>query len=91
MLRPRIYIDTSVIGGCFDDEFKTYSKLLFEEFISGKKNIVVSDIVLFELEGAPESVKEVLNSVPDNYIEYVFLNEKSVSLASTYLKEGVIA
>ena len=23
--RSRVYIDTSVIGGCFDEEFKEYS------------------------------------------------------------------
>jgi hypothetical protein len=84
-------VDTSVIGGCLDDEFKAYSGQLFEEFISGKKRIVISDIVLFELEGAPENVKEVLNSVPGGSIEYVFLNEESITLANTYLKEGVIA
>ncbi len=41
MFRPRVYVDTSVIGGCLDDEFKDYSNLLFKEFISGKKRIVV--------------------------------------------------
>jgi len=91
MVKPRIYVDTSVIGGCLDDEFKEYSGQLFEEFISGKKRIVISDIVLFELEGAPENVKEVLNSVPYGSIEYVYLNEESLTLANTYLKEGVIA
>lgn len=91
MFRPRIYVDTSVIGGCFDDEFKTYSKLLFEEFLSGKKRIAVSDIVLLELEGAPKKVKDVLRGVPDENIEYVFLDEESISLADTYLKDGAIA
>jgi len=33
MFRPRIYVDTSVIGGCFDEEFDEYSLLLFDEFI----------------------------------------------------------
>ena len=28
----RIYIDTSVIGGCFDEEFQEWSQKLFEEF-----------------------------------------------------------
>ena|SRR3989338_4849957 len=91
MFRPRIYVDTSVIGGCLDDEFKDYSKLLFKEFSSGKKRIVVSDLVLFELEGAPEDVKDVLHGIPQGSIEYVFLNEESLSLAGTYLKEDVIA
>lgn len=59
MIRPRIYVDTSVIGGCYDDEFKNYSSQLFEEFISGKKIVVISDLVLFELEGAPENAGSV--------------------------------
>ncbi len=91
MLRPRIYVDTSVIGGCFDNEFEKYSNQLFEEFISGEKRLVISDLVLFELEGAPENVKEVLNKVTEDNIEYVFINEESVSLANAYLKDGVIA
>lgn len=91
MFRPRIYVDTSVIGGCLDNEFEEYSNQLFEEFIGGKKRLVISDLVLFELEGAPENVREVLNKVAKDSIEYVFLNEESISLANAYLKEGVIA
>jgi len=90
MFRPRIYIDTSVIGGCFDEEFKEYSLQLFDEFISGKKLIVVSDVVLFELEEAPEEVKAVLKRVPTDNIEYVSLDEESIALANAYLKEGVV-
>lgn len=44
MKKLRIYIDTSVIGGCFDDEFAEWSNLLFEEFKAGKKIAVVSKI-----------------------------------------------
>jgi len=91
MVKLRIYIDTSVIGGCFDDEFKMYSNLLFDEFKSDEKRIVISDIVLSELEGAPKNVKEVLNNVSYDNIEYVFLNEESIALADIYLKEEVIA
>ena len=91
MFRPRIYVDTSVIGGCFDNEFEEYSNQLFEEFIKGERKLVISDLVLFELEGAPENVKEVLNKVAENNIEYVFINEESVTLTNAYLKEGVIA
>jgi hypothetical protein len=34
MFRTRIYVDTSVIGGCLDEEFKEYSTQLFREFTS---------------------------------------------------------
>ena len=89
--RIRIYVDTSVIGGCLDNEFEKHSNQLFEEFTVGKKRLVISDLVLFELEGAPENVREVLNRVIEDKIEYVFRNEELMSLANVYLKEGVIA
>lgn len=52
---------------------------------------MISDLVLLELEGAPENIKDVLNRVRKENIEYVFLNEESISLANAYLEEGVIA
>lgn len=52
----RVYIDTSVIGGCFDDEFREWSNLLMDEFGIGKKIAVVSDITYREIELAPEVV-----------------------------------
>ena len=91
MFRPRIYIDTSVIGGCFDEEFKEYSVQLFDEFTSGKKILVISDVLLLELEGAHEEVRSMLNRVPRDNIEYVSLNEESITLASAYLEDGVVA
>jgi rRNA-processing protein FCF1 len=90
MLKTRIYVDTSVIGGCLDEEFEIYSNQLFGEFSSGKKKVVISDIVLFELEEVPEKVKGILTNVPWVNIEYVFLKEESIYLANAYLKEGVI-
>ena len=89
--RPRVYIDTSVIGGCFDEEFKEYSLQLFDEFISGRKKLVISDVLLLELEEAPQQVKSALTRVPSDNIEYVSLNEESITLANAYLKEGVVA
>jgi len=91
MFRPRIYIDTSVIGDCFDEEFKEYSVQLFDEFTSGKKMLVISDVLLLKLEGAPEEVRSMLNRVPRDNIEYVSLNEESITLASAYLEDGVVA
>ena len=91
MLRPRIYVDTSVIGGCFDEEFEEYSNQLLDEFVSGRKIVIVSDVVLLELEGAPDNVRGVLADVPSENIEYVSLNEESIQLADSYLKDGVVA
>jgi len=87
---PRVYIDTSVIGGCIDDEFATWSKMLFDEFRSGIKIAVVSDLTLRELEEAPEEVKQTLSGLPSESIEYVFLSDEAISLADTYITHGAV-
>ena len=91
MLKLRVYIDTSVVGGCLDEEFKEDSVQLFDEFIKGMKTLVISDILLFELEGAPKEVKNILRKVSTENIEYVSLNEESITLANTYIAEGAVA
>jgi hypothetical protein len=87
---PRVYIDTSVIGGCLDEEFALWSRLLFEEFRSGIKIAVISDLTLRELEEAPNGVRQILFELPPEFIEYVFLTEEAMSLADTYIKHGVV-
>ena len=51
-MKPRVYIDTSVIGGYYDEEFKEHSRALFQEFIRGNKIAILSDITLAELKQA---------------------------------------
>lgn len=51
-----VYVDTSVIGGCFDEEFKEWSNALFNEFIAGTKFMMLSDLTLQEVELAREEV-----------------------------------
>nr|VFK58610.1 MAG: hypothetical protein BECKTC1821F_GA0114240_102522 [Candidatus Kentron sp. TC] len=50
-------MDTSVIGGCFDEEFAPWSNGLMEDFRLGKLKPVVSELVSAEIEDAPEQVK----------------------------------
>ena len=59
--RPlRVYADTSVFGGRFDDEFKAESVRFFEEVRLGQFVVVVSNVTLDELELAPDQVRGVL-------------------------------
>ncbi|OYD13662.1 PIN domain protein [candidate division WOR-3 bacterium JGI_Cruoil_03_44_89] len=91
MFKLRVYIDTSVIGGCLDEEFQDDSMQLFDEFVKGIKTLVISDVLLFELEGAPNEVKNILKKVPSDNIEYVSLDKESITLANAYIKEGAVA
>lgn len=89
-MKPRVYTDTSVIGGCLDTEFAPWSLQLFESFKSGSAVIVVSNLTLLELEDAPEMVQAVLKEIPIENIEYVKFTEEAGELAQLYIAEGVI-
>ena len=86
----RIYIDTSVIGGYFDEEFEFYTKLFFEKVEQGKFKVIFSDILATELKGAPEEVLTFYQSIPRTQIEYVDQSEDSIQLGDEYINEGVV-
>ena len=55
----RIYIDTSVLGGCFDAEFAVWSKALTHDFRVGRLTPVLSDVTAAEVADAPAVVREL--------------------------------
>lgn len=59
MRRQRIYLDTSVLGGCFDPEFAPWSLALMADFRTGRFVALLSDLLGAEVEGAPASVREL--------------------------------
>jgi hypothetical protein len=90
-MKQRVYIDTSVIGGCFDVEFKIWSEHLFEDFKKGRRIAVVSDITLDELSDAPKIVIDNFNSIPEEFLEILASDDESKNLAGLYLKEGAVS
>ena len=88
--KPRIYIDTSVVGGCFDIEFSEWSEKLFDEFRSGQKIAIISDITLDELSFAKEHIYNYLNTIPKEYKEFFSSDDESEALAAEYIKHGAI-
>lgn len=65
----RIYTDTSVIGGCEDEEFRVHSRRLMAAFVRGDLRLVLSELTLRELAPAPQAVRDVLATVPHAHIE----------------------
>jgi predicted nucleic acid-binding protein len=85
----RIYIENSVVGGYFDDEFKEYTQKLFDKFRNGICKPVISSHVIAELEnGAPERVKENLKTI--DYEEYT-VNEEMIKLAEKYMEQKIVS
>lgn len=90
MKTPRIYADTSAIGGCLDEEFRVASGLLFEAFVAGRAVLVLSDLTLLELQLAPEAVRRVLDQVPESHREFAAFIADAEALAERYIEAGVI-
>ncbi|MCR4316870.1 MAG: PIN domain protein [Planctomycetes bacterium] len=90
MKKLRIYTDTSVIGGCLDDEFEEASLRLFECFRSGLFTIVISDLTEIELLGAPTEVRKILDDLPESAKETLEFTAECKELADRYISEGVI-
>jgi len=86
----RIYIDTSVVGGYFDEEFTEATKMLFQRLENREIKFVVSDLLDLELLQAPAHVKELLFKFPITYFERVELTEEAIKLADTYIEEKVV-
>ena len=90
MMRLRIYIDTSVIGGCRDKEFQNASWRSIDKFKQGEMVVVISELTTLELNDAPQEVRDIVMEIPEENIEYVELTEEAVNLARKYIGEGVI-
>ena len=84
-MKQRIYIDTSVVGGYFDEEFEEDTKELFFRLERKEIVFVVSDLLDLELIDAPERVRKLLYKYPSDYFERVSLTEESMILADAYI------
>ena len=90
MLNKTLYADTSVFGGCFDDEFAGESRQLFREIREGRFRLAISATTLLELTAAPEDVRRVLADLPPQCVEFIPLTEEVSSLRDAYLAAGVL-
>ena len=89
-MRQRIYIDTSVIGGYFDDEFEEHTRSLFERIINEDFDIYFSEINETELILAPQEVRELKNLIPSSCFKFLELSDEAKLLAETYISEKAL-
>jgi len=82
-----LYLDTSVIGGYYDDVFMQDTRLLFKKIQEGKYDIFISDLTEKELENAPEEVKGLLKIIK---WQPLIVTEDCKTLAGEYIKEKVV-
>jgi len=85
-----VYVDASVIGGCFDSEFETESRALMKMADEGEIILIVSSLLLEELDNAPARVKDMLGSLSNGAVEYVETSSEAEHLHELYLQAGVV-
>jgi len=85
-----IYTDTSVLGGCLDEEFAHPSNLLVDLFVTGARRLFLSRHTLRELELAPPAVRQVLERIPPTHISLIEDTDEAFTLAEQYLARGAV-
>ena len=89
-MKQRIYIDTSIVGGYFDEEFKEATLALFNRLEKGEIVFIVSELLEIELINAPQKVRDLLYNYSSEKFVRVDLTEEAVLLAEAYIVEGVV-
>jgi hypothetical protein len=86
----RVYIDTSVVGGQFDEEFSADTIPFFEAVTNGQIIILISDLLEAELLRAPQHVRDFLATLPVQQIENLRLTQDATNLADQYILGKVV-
>ena len=89
-MKQRIYIDTSIVGGYFDEEFKEATTKLFERLENNEVIFVISDLLDLELINAPDHVRKLLLKYSADKFERIELTEEAVALADMYISNKVV-
>ena len=89
-VKQRIYIDTSVIGGYYDEEFLEVTRELFKRLENNEITFVISDLIDLELLEAPEQVRELLGKYSVDKFERIALTADAIQLADAYITEKVV-
>ncbi|MCX6267158.1 MAG: PIN domain-containing protein [Bacteroidetes bacterium] len=89
-MKQRLYIDTSVFGGFFDEEFAEFTKPLFERLQKGEFKLLFSTVTQEELALAPDQVKKLVENIKIENTEFIEANEEAVELATQYILEKVV-
>ena len=84
MARLRIYVDTSVIGGCFDPEFVTWSDALMRDFRAKRLVPVLSDVTAVEIAAAPAAVQALHKELLGLSSGVLPVTKASLSLVAAY-------
>jgi predicted nucleic acid-binding protein len=86
----RIYLDTSVFGGCADPEFEKDSNRIMQGIRDGYAMALISEVVLKELAKAPSKITSIFDDLPSDAFERIQLTKEMDELRKAYLQSGIL-
>lgn len=86
----RLYLDTSVFGGYFDEEFQEWTGILFDRIQKGHFRLLYSRLTDNELREAPQAIQDLIRTIPENFINVIEISEEAKHLADRYIEEEVV-
>lgn len=86
---PTLYLDTSVLGGYFDDEWKQPTQELWRQMENGQWRFVTSLVTSEELIEAPERVRNLFNTTFEA-TDVLDVSDEMDRLAAIYVAQGVV-
>lgn len=90
MKLQRIYVDTSVIGGCFDQEYAVWSEGLLQDFVAEVFSPVTSVVVQAEIDLAPPFIQQKYAELLGMNPEVLDVTPEALSLAAAYQSQGIL-
>jgi len=90
MKKIRIYVDTSVIGGCFDPEFEKWSTGLFCDFEKKEFLPLTSYVVEQEIRSAPQFVQDQFKKFLKFNPEVININSEIIEIRDAYLRKAIL-
>ena len=91
MKRPRVYLDTSVLGGCFDQEFAEWSTRLIDDIRAGRFAPVLSDVTAAEVRDAPANVQALHDELLVIAADLRPITAEALELSAAYQTRGVLS
>lgn len=86
----RVYLDTSVVGGCLDPEFAPWSQGLVADCRAGRLRPVLSDLLAAELAEAPAAVQAVYADLRTLASQVVGTDREALALLAAYERATVL-
>ena len=90
MKKQRVYVDTSVIGGCFDPEFAEWSNGLLQDFRNGEFIPLLSEVTAAEIQNAPQPVQVLYAELIRSGAEMLEVSESGLELADEYQQRNIL-